>query len=67
MEPNRFDEHAARRLTLEEGALGWCQYRDEKPEHGYLVIGRLRDGSVRALDRRGWNALRRRGELVTLR
>lgn len=51
MKPDRFDEQEARRLTLEEGALGWCQYEDEKPEHGYLVVGRLIDGSMRAFDR----------------
>lgn len=61
---DRFDEHEARRRALEEGALGWCQFEGDKPEDGYFLLGRLSDGSTRAMDRRGWESLRLLGSLL---
>lgn len=61
---DRFNEQEARHAALEEGAIGWCQYEGEKPEHGYLLVGRLGDGSLRALDRAGWRSLRTLGDIL---
>ncbi len=66
MQMDRFNEQEAQELlTMVPGALGFCQYEGEKPEHGYLVLTRAPDGVVRALGRRAlrqWRMVRSCGE-----
>ena len=52
MQKDRFDEQEAQELLMMmPGALGYCQYDGEKPEHGYLVIATTPGGVVRAMGR----------------
>jgi len=58
MKTARFTEQEAKHLTLHGATLGWCQFEGEQPEHGYLVVTRLSDGCLSALDRRSWQTAR---------